>query len=312
MKHGRSMVVVVAAFGSFGIAPGAPNAGPAHAHKACRAGFVQAVVSGRRVCRPAPDLRVSVAVTPEANRVGGTFSYEVVVGNSGRKAAPRVTLSANATADAVSSSTSSGTCPAAEGPLSISCGLGTIQRGAAATVTIVVRATALGSLRLSIRASSPTRDARPKDNATSKVTQVREPDSVKGTGVRPTFGGGVRPPVTNEIDAISGPTGADPAGTFRVKYPSFELRGRVVCLTVAGNRASVGGIVEQSNEAMYPPGHAIQLTFTDKGDPGVGNDTQSTYPGVESASPCPVPLFSPEQPELALIEGNYVVRDVQP
>ena len=79
----------------------------------------------------------------------------------------------------------------------------------------------------------------------------------------------------------------------------------------AGNRASVGGIVEQSNEPQYPPGHPIQLAFTDNGDPGAGKDTQVTYPGVDKASPCPVPLFA-DQPELPLIDRNYVVHDVQP
>ena len=179
------------------------------------------------------------------------------------------------------------------------------------TVSIVARATTVGVLRLAVRAISSARDARPKDNAATKATKVTEPDSVKGIGVRPTFGGGARPPVTNEIEAISGPAGEDPAGTFRIKYPSFELSGRVVCLTVAGNRASVGGIIEQSNEAQYPVGHAVQLAFTDNGDPGIGKDTQVTYPGIDSASPCSVPLFD-YQPELALIDGNYVVHDAQP
>jgi hypothetical protein len=176
-------------------------------------------------------------------------------------------------------------------------------------VSIVARASSLGQLRLSVRAISPVRDARPKDNAVTKTTNVTEPDSVKGIGDRPTFGGGPRPPVTNEVDAISGPGGEDPAGTFRVKYPTFELRGRVICLTVAGNRASVGGIIEQSNEPQYPVGRAVQLAFTDNGEPG--KDTQVTYPGVDSATPCPVPLFD-NQPELALIAGNYVVHDAQP
>jgi hypothetical protein len=73
----------------------------------------------------------------------------------------------------------------------------------------------------------------------------------------------------------------------------------------------VGGIIEQSNEAQYPVGHAVQLAFTDNGDPGVGKDTQVTYPGIDSASPWSVPLFD-YQPELALIDGNYAVHDAQP
>jgi hypothetical protein len=312
MRQRRLLVFVLAAFGMVAVAATASTTGdPKQVGKRCRAGFVQVVVSGRRVCRAAPDLRVSVAATPEANRVGGTFSYEVVVRNAGRNRAPRVTLSADASADTVSASAGTGACNAPQGLLHSSCDLGTVERGATATVMIVVRATTLGPLRLSLRASSPLRDARPNDNATTRTTAVTEPDSVKGIGVRPTFGGGQRPPVTNEIDAISGPSGADPTGSFRIRYPTFELRGRVVCLTVLGNRASVGGIIEQSDEAQYPPGHAVQLAFTDNGDPGAGKDTQVTYPGTDNATPCPVPLFA-EQPELPLLDGNYGVRDVQP
>ncbi|HZC28764.1 MAG TPA: hypothetical protein VE269_03410 [Gaiellaceae bacterium] len=277
----------------------------------CRAGFRQVVVARRRLCRPAPDLRVNVAAAPEANRVGGVFTYDVVVRNVGRRRAPRVRVSADGPGDAVSATTSTGTCTAAQGALHASCDLGTVERGGKAMVTIVAGAAALGPLSLSVRAVSSVRDARPKDDATTITTSVTEPDAVKGVGVRAAFGGGQRPAVTNEVDAISGPTGADPTGTFRVVYPTFELRGRVVCLTVVGNRASVGGIVEQSNESQYPAGHAIQLAFTDNGDPGAGKDTQVTYPGIENASPCPVPLFA-DQPELPLTEGNYVVRDVQP
>jgi hypothetical protein len=55
----------------------------------------------------------------------------------------------------------------------------------------------------------------------------------------------------------------------------------------------------------------VLLAFTDNGEPGVGLDTQVTYPTAENPTVCPVPLFE-YQPELPLIDGNYVVRDVQP
>jgi hypothetical protein len=55
----------------------------------------------------------------------------------------------------------------------------------------------------------------------------------------------------------------------------------------------------------------VLLAFTDNGEPGVGLDTQVTYPTAENPTVCPVPLFE-YRPELPLIDGNYVVRDVQP
>src|SRR6266498_4856892 len=62
------------------------------AAKRCRAGFIDTVVRARHVCRAAADLRVGVAGSPEANRVGGTFTFAVTVSNAGRRSAPRVVL----------------------------------------------------------------------------------------------------------------------------------------------------------------------------------------------------------------------------
>jgi hypothetical protein len=77
---------ILAMLGTFGAASTTAAGGSDRPGKRCPAGFVRVAVPGRRVCRQAPDLRVSVAATPTANRVGGTFSYEVTVRNVGRKA----------------------------------------------------------------------------------------------------------------------------------------------------------------------------------------------------------------------------------
>jgi len=114
--------------------------------------------------------------------------------------------------------------------------------------------------------------------------------------------------VTIEVDAISGPDGDDAAGTFWTKYPSLELRGRVACLTVSGNHASVGGIVEEtSSPATNPVGSAVHLGITDNGSPGAGRDLEVTYLVSRDPSSCPVPLQ--DFPEITLIDGDFAVHD---
>lgn len=303
----RALVLGGAAALAAGVAGGAA-ARSDEAAKRCRAGFVDTVVRARHVCRAAADLRVGVAGSPEANRVGGTFTFTVTVANAGRRSAPSVVLTADIPGQLVSASPTTGACDTTSAPPRSRCQIGTLAPGVRVTVSFVIRGTAVGALRASVRASSRARDARPKDNSAAATRRVTEPDSVRGSGVRPTAGGGPRPPVTIEVDAISGPHGDDPTGTFWTKYPSLELRGRVVCLTVSGNRASAGGIVEQtSSPATNPVGSTVHLGITDNGEPGAGRDLEVTYLQMQAAEICPVPLQ--ETPEILLIDGNFVVHD---
>ena len=196
------------------------SSGPnARAH-ACGSGFVHVVVRGKHVCRAAPDLRVAVAATPSANRVGGTITFAVTVTNAGRAVARRVVLAAVAPAEYVSASSSVGTCSSPPGVLRTTCALGNLRPKAKATATISVRATALGPLRLSARGSSATPDAKARDNSTSNAARITEPDSVRGSGRRLLFGTtGQEHAIFVEVDAISGPQGEDPAGTWLTRNP---------------------------------------------------------------------------------------------
>ena len=177
-------------------------------------------------------------------------------------------------------------------------------------MSVVARATTLGTVSVSARATSPTRESRPGDNVAAIAIRVTPPDSVRGTGTRPIFNSGVPGFVAVEVDAIGNPGGGQPAGTFVTRYgPTTEVRGAVVCLTVAGNRASVGGIVEQSNEPTFPVGSGVLLAFTDNGP---GNDTQLSYLNQQDPRSCPVALFAAAPSEVAIDSGDFVIVDVRP
>ena len=185
--------------------------GPNAREHACGSGFVHVLVRGKHVCRAAPDLRVAVVATPGANRVGGTITFAVTVTNAGRAVSRRVVLGAVAPAEYVSASSSVSTCSSPPGVLRTTCALGTLRPKAKATATISVRATALGPLRLSARASSATPDAKARDNSTSNAARITEPDSVRGSGRRLLFGTtGQENAIFVEVDAISGPQGRGP------------------------------------------------------------------------------------------------------
>jgi hypothetical protein len=280
--------------------------GSAGAAKRCRIGFVDTVVRGRHVCRPAADLRLTPGVVPRANRVGGAFLSGVEVVNVGRRPAARVVVTLEVGGELLFAPEPAASCEHA-GERFV-CRLGTLRPGARVSLIFRTRAKALGTLTLRARATSSSRDARPADNVAAASGRVTEPDFVRGRGVRPTAGGGPRPPVTIEVDAISGPDGDDPSGTFWTKYPGLELRGHVVCLNVSGNRASVGAVVDEtSSPATNPVGSNVHLGITDNGAPGAGRDLEVTYLQREDASSCPVPLQ--DTPEITLIEGDFVVHD---
>jgi hypothetical protein len=109
-------------------------------------------------------------------------------------------------------------------------------------------------------------------------------------------------------------------GTFLTRYPvgawfqsGLEVRGEVVCLTVAGNRASVGGVVQESNDGRWPAGTGVWLAITDNGQPGAGRDTQLTYMGSEvNPRICTIPVQQNEFPEAVLADGDFVVHDERP
>jgi Domain of unknown function DUF11 len=289
-------------------AAGAANA-PADsddAAKRCGRGFVDNVVRGRHVCRAAPDLKVTGGILPHANRVGGTFISHAEITNVGRRAASGIVVTMQVGGELVFAPEPAASC-AHDGARYV-CRIGTLRPGAEVFLDFRTRVTALGTLSLRAQATSASRDARPANNVVTGSARVTEPDSVRGRGVRPTAGGGPRPPVTIEVDAISGPGGDDPEGTFWTKYPSFELRGRVACLGVSGNRASVGGIVEETTSpATNPVGSNVHFGITDNGSPGAGRDLEVTYLLMQDPSSCPVPLQ--DFPEITLIEGDFAVRD---
>jgi hypothetical protein len=99
------------------------------------------------------------------------------------------------------------------------------------------------------------------------------------------------------IDAHSGPSGEDPTGEVRVVTGLGAARGRVTCLNVAGNRATIG--------IEFPPGIGSGFFFVEDND-GAGHDRQGGVATSEVPSVCPA---NPSTTLLPISRGDITVHD---
>jgi hypothetical protein len=128
------------------------------------------------------------------------------------------------------------------------------------------------------------------------AAQVSTQDSVTGAGS--IFG----PPLIGfNLDARSGPSGENPAGTVRIAtaVPAFRTEGPVTCLNVTGTRAVIG--VVDTLGSFPGTGWFIQVT----------DDTPDTFifgptPSREPPTVCPPSLGFAGTP---LFGGDIVVVD---
>jgi uncharacterized repeat protein (TIGR01451 family) len=124
------------------------------------------------------DVALTMADTPDPVVVRTNLTYTLTVQNNGPDAASGVTLTDPLSSDAVfvSATASQGTCTrAGSGSRNglVTCAVGTISAGGAATVTIVVSPSRAGTLTntATVRASSP--DANLTNNSATETTTVR-------------------------------------------------------------------------------------------------------------------------------------------
>jgi uncharacterized repeat protein (TIGR01451 family) len=109
----------------------------------------------------AADLTLTGTVSPNPVQTGDQFTYTVVVTNSGPDDAPDVTVSTSASSHAVSfisASPTQGTCQG------VTCALGTVPSGGAATVAVVGAAGAGGAFTLTSLVSSGVGDPNVANN----------------------------------------------------------------------------------------------------------------------------------------------------
>lgn len=131
-------------------------------------GFTVGTVGATEVL-PRADLSISKTGQPNPATVGQELTYTLPVQNNGPQEATNavVTDALPQGAEFVSARSSQGQCTEADG--TVTCALGTLARGASATVTIVVRPTAAGQLENNAALSADEEDTQ-QDNNTARAT----------------------------------------------------------------------------------------------------------------------------------------------
>jgi hypothetical protein len=153
---------------------------------------------------------------------------------------------------------------------------------------------ALAGLSLTVAASA------------SRATSPHQ-DSVTGTAIHL----GADPPypaIEVRIKARSDPTGADPKGHLMVagEPPIVPYRGRVTCLSVFGDGATVGiEIVKSSDPALEGQGQLWSVVDND----GSGTPDRIAGYALTPTPPteCPLLFFN-----VPVVSGGYVIHDAAP
>jgi Domain of unknown function DUF11 len=279
----------------------------------CGCGLVGASAGTSATSRA--DLAVAATDAADPVLVDGQASYRVTVANRGPQRAMRVQLRVNIVGATLIGRPrpTTGSCTV-QGVARVNCALGVLRNRSRSTAVVRVDPTETGTISVDAVVSSTTADPRHRNNRASQATRVLDVHMIQGRGVRSTAGDAGYPTVTTEVDARADPTTGTATGTFAIQYAAIsaspargsDLRGRVVCLSVEGNRAMAGGVVESSNSAAFPAGSAVRIALTDNGDPGAGRDSSTAFLGGEPT--CALDVVQ----EQLLIDGNLVVRDGDP
>lgn len=191
------------------------------------------------------DLSLTKADSPDPAGVGANLTYTLTVANAGPQAAADTTVTDSLPGGVtyVSTSASQGSC---SGTSTVVCTLGPLASGASATVTIVVRPTAAGTVANSATVSSSTSDPIAGNNSATATTTVTAEDSppppppppstpdlavTKSANPSPAV---LKQPLTYTITArnLGGPGGA---------YVTDELPANADFVSVASSQGSCAG-----------------------------------------------------------------------
>jgi hypothetical protein len=140
----------------------------------------------------------------------------------------------------------------------------------------------------------------------AEATAAAPRDSVTGTarhlGADPPF-----PVIQVHINALAGASGTNPRGqvTAGIKTLGVNDRARVVCLSVIGNRATVGTQIVKSNDPALV-GRGQLWSVVDNGKSGV--DRIAGHPITPTPPTACPPLFF----NVPVVSGNYVIHSASP
>ena len=196
------------------------------------------------------DLAVTVATPPAMARVGGFFTYTIVVANSGPSVSTGVVLTDNLPPqmELISVNPSQGACHTAAGQ--VVCELGTLAANTSASAIVQVRPTAPGLATNRVMVTRLEQEAFLANNAASVATAVDYPWLIAA-------GASVREGNTQSANAVF---------SVQLSDPSSELV-TVDFFTSDGTATSGSDYAATNGTLMFPPGVTnASVTVTIYGD----------------------------------------------
>jgi uncharacterized repeat protein (TIGR01451 family) len=132
---------------------------------------------------PSADLVVSLSTTRRTVTAGGRFTYTCTIKNEGPWTASNVLLTnpIPSGASVISATSSQGSCTVTNG--SVVCGLGRLQNGGSASVTVTVSPTTLGTVNCTAAVTWSGVDPNPANNAASATVDVVPQPAISISGV---------------------------------------------------------------------------------------------------------------------------------
>ncbi len=215
------------------------------------------------------DLSIAVTDSPDPASVGGTITYTLTVTNNGPSSAAGVAVSDPLPATVTFVSASSG----CTGTATVSCPVGTLASGAAASVQIVVTATSAGTVANTATVTASTSDPNGANNSATDSTTVGSAPgcTITGTAGNDVLQGTAGPDVICGLggnDILQGGGGDDiliGGPGFDYAYYSDATSGVTVDLTAGTATGGAGNDVLQEIEGVVGSPFADTIT----GDGGV-------------------------------------------
>jgi hypothetical protein len=111
--------------------------------------------------------------------------------------------------------------------------------------------------------------------------------------------------------AHSGPSGEDPSGQFNIRNDRGigDVKGKVTCLRVTGNHATVAIQIDKAANPQYEGMYRV-VFLEDNGNPDHGQPVDFIY-GLDP-QPQPSDCSEPFNKNVPLDHGNIVITDSQP
>jgi uncharacterized repeat protein (TIGR01451 family) len=264
------------------------------------------------VCREPANTGVTVADSPDPVNVRETITYTITVPNAGPGEATGVTLTdiLPGSLEFVSASASQGTC---SGTTTVTCALGSLARGASATVTIVARAIQAGSVSNSVSVAATEADPNGQNNtatATTTVNALADAGLTKAATASARVGENVTYTLTT---TNAGPSPASGVVVTDTLPSGIELvsasASQGSCAGAATVTCAIGTLASGSSATVTivaratAPGtitNTAQVSATEQ-DPASGNNSASATTTVE-----PAPVLPPPRCRLTITPNKLV------